>query len=45
MTGAPVAHVAGLPAEETIGALGPVLLLLAGAVSARVSALAYVGIG
>jgi hypothetical protein len=37
MTGAPLAHVAGLPVEETLGAFGPALLLVAGAVSSRLS--------
>jgi hypothetical protein len=37
--GVPVAHVAGLPIEETLGSFGPALLLVAGAVSARLRAL------
>ena len=39
MTPIPVAHVAGIPIEETLVSLGPALLLVAGAASARVSAL------
>jgi hypothetical protein len=37
MIGAPLAHVAGLPIEETLGAFGPPLLVVAGAVSSRLS--------
>jgi hypothetical protein len=33
---APVAHVAGVPVEETVGMYGPVLLLVAGAASAKI---------
>jgi hypothetical protein len=32
------AHIGGLPIEETLGSLGPVVLLAAGAASARLSA-------
>ena len=39
MTAAPIAHVGGIPVEETFVSLGPVLLLFAGLASARVSAL------
>jgi len=34
----PVAHVGDIPIEETLGSFGPVLLLVAGAASARLSA-------
>jgi hypothetical protein len=34
---APVAHVAGMPVEETVGMYGPVLVLVAGAASAKVA--------
>jgi hypothetical protein len=37
----PVAHVGGIPIEETFGSLGPALLLVAGAASARLSALIH----
>ena len=37
--GIPVAHVGGIPIEETLVSLGPALLLVAGAASARVGAL------
>jgi hypothetical protein len=36
--GLPLSHIAGLPIEETLGAFGPALLVIAGAVSARLSA-------
>jgi hypothetical protein len=32
----PIAHVAGIPVEETVAMYGPVLLLAAGAASFRV---------
>jgi hypothetical protein len=38
MTGVTFAHIGGLPIEETLGSLGPVLLLAAGAASARLGA-------
>jgi len=38
MTGLPLAHVGGIPFEETLGSLGPALLLAAGAASAKLSA-------
>jgi hypothetical protein len=38
MMGGPVAHVGGIPIEETLGTFGPALLLAAGAASARLSA-------
>jgi hypothetical protein len=34
---APLAHVAGMPIEETVGMYGPVLVLVAGAASAKVA--------
>jgi hypothetical protein len=37
--GIPVAHVGGIPIEETLASLGPALLLVAGATSARIGAL------
>jgi hypothetical protein len=37
--GIPVAHVGGIPIEETLASLGPALLLVAGAASARFGAL------
>jgi hypothetical protein len=39
MIGIPVAHVGGIPIEETLVSLGPALLLVAGAASARLGAL------
>jgi hypothetical protein len=36
MIGVPIAHVAGMPIEETVGMYGPVLVLVAGAASAKV---------
>jgi hypothetical protein len=33
-----IAHVGGIPVEETLGMYGPALLLVLGAASARVSA-------
>ena len=39
MTVTPIAHVGGMPVEETLVSLGPVLMLFAGLASARVSAL------
>jgi hypothetical protein len=38
MIGLPIAHIGGIPVEETLGSLGPVLLLAAGAASALLSA-------
>jgi hypothetical protein len=38
MMGSPLAHVAGIPVEETLGSFGPVLLLVAAAAWARLSA-------
>jgi hypothetical protein len=38
MIGLPLSHVAGVPVEETLGAFGPALLVVAGAVSARLGA-------
>jgi hypothetical protein len=38
MMGIPVAHVGGIPIEETLGSYGPALLLVAGAASATLSA-------
>jgi hypothetical protein len=38
MTGVTFAHIGGVPIEETLGFLGPALLLAAGAASARLSA-------
>ena len=38
MTGLPLAHVGGIPFEETLGSLGPALLLAAAAASAKLSA-------
>jgi hypothetical protein len=38
MISAPVAHVGGIPIEETLGFLGPALLLAFGAVSATLRA-------
>jgi hypothetical protein len=35
MIGLPVAHIGGIPIEETLGSFGPLLLLTAGAASAR----------
>jgi hypothetical protein len=35
--GLPFAHVSGIPIEETVGVYGPVLLLVAGLASARLS--------
>jgi hypothetical protein len=34
----PVAHVAGIPIEETLALYGPAVLLVAGAASARLAA-------
>jgi hypothetical protein len=34
----PFAHIAGMPVEETIGSLGPALLLMFGAASATIRA-------
>jgi hypothetical protein len=34
----PIAHVSGIPIEETLGMYGPVLLLVLGAASARARA-------
>jgi hypothetical protein len=36
--GLPVAHIDGIPIEETLGSLGPALLLVAGAASATLNA-------
>ena len=36
--GLPVAHIGGIPIEETLGSFGPVLLLAAGVASAWLSA-------
>jgi hypothetical protein len=41
MIGIPVAHVAGIPIEETLGSLGPALLLIAGVASARLRTLIH----
>lgn len=38
MIGLTIAHVGGIPIEETLGSLGPVALLAAGAASAMLSA-------
>ena len=38
MTGLPLAHVGGIPFEETLGSLGPALLVAAAAASAKLSA-------
>jgi hypothetical protein len=38
MIGLPVAHVGGIPIEETLASYGPVLLLAAGVASAWLSA-------
>ena len=38
MTTLPVAHVGGIPVEETLGSWGPALLVAAGAASAKLSA-------
>ena len=38
MIGLPLAHVGGIPVEETLGSLGPALLLGLGAASAKLSA-------
>jgi hypothetical protein len=35
----PVAHIGGIPIEETLASMGPALLLVAGAASARIRAL------
>jgi hypothetical protein len=35
--GLPFAHVSGIPIEETLGAYGPALLVIAGLASARLS--------
>ena len=37
MMGLPVAHIGGIPIEETVGSYGPVLLLAAGVASAWLS--------
>lgn len=37
MIGLTIAHVGGIPIEETLGSLGPVALLAAGAASAMLS--------
>jgi hypothetical protein len=37
--GIPVAHVGGVPIEETLGSFGPALLVIAGAASAQLKAL------
>jgi hypothetical protein len=39
VTPIPLAHVGGIPIEETLASLGPALVLVAGAASARVGAL------
>ena len=39
MTAVPIAHVGGIPVEETLGSLGPTLMLVAAVASARLSAL------
>jgi hypothetical protein len=39
MIGIPVAHVGGIPIEETLVSLGPALMLVAGAASSRIGAL------
>ena len=41
MTAVPLAHIGGMPVEETLGALGPVLLALTVAASARLSSLIH----
>jgi hypothetical protein len=38
MTGVTFAHIGGLPIEETLGSLGPAVLLAAGAAAARLNA-------
>jgi hypothetical protein len=38
MTGLPLAHVGGIPFEETLGSLGPALLVAAAAASAKLNA-------
>jgi hypothetical protein len=38
MTVIPLAHVGGIPIEETLASFGPALLLVAGAASARLKA-------
>jgi hypothetical protein len=38
VTGVPVAHLGGLPIEETLGLYGPALLVAAGAASASLHA-------
>jgi hypothetical protein len=37
----PVAHVAGIPIEETLASLGPALLFIAGVASARLRTLIH----
>jgi hypothetical protein len=39
--GIPIAHIGGIPIEETLGSFGPVLVALIAAVSARLSALIH----
>jgi hypothetical protein len=41
MMGIPVAHVAGIPIEETLASFGPALLLIAGVASARLRTLIH----
>jgi hypothetical protein len=38
MIGAPLAHVGGIPVEETLGSLGPALLVVFGVASASLRA-------
>jgi hypothetical protein len=38
VTGAPLAHVGGIPIEETLGLYGPALVVAAGAASASLRA-------
>jgi hypothetical protein len=39
--GPPIAHIGGIPLEETLGSFGPVLVALIAAVMARLSALIH----
>jgi hypothetical protein len=39
--GTPIAHIGGVPVEETLGSFGPVLVAVIAAVSARLSALIH----
>jgi hypothetical protein len=38
MMGSPLAHIGGLPLEETLASFGPMLVLVAGATSAKFAA-------